>query len=198
MARVWYTQSYMHTTLFDFTLPELEAEVARLGHPAYRARQLFQWLHARGTTDPARMSNLPADLRRQLAEGRQCPPAEVVRALTSRDGLTTKLLVGFADGERVETVAMDAPGEQGARTRRTVCISTQAGCAMGCVFCATGQMGFARQLSAGEIVAQVDLARGLSERPLTILVVMGLGEPLANYVQTITAVRLHHDPPGLG
>jgi len=119
---------------------------------------------------------------------------------TSEDGETTKLLLRLSDGVLVETVLMQYP-EEGKHPRSTVCVSTQAGCAMGCVFCATGQMGFERNLTAGEIVAQVlHFARILasSDQHVTNVVFMGMGEPLANYAETVRAVRILTDPRAFG
>lgn len=184
-------------TLLGLGLADLERLATELGQLPYRGRQLFHWLHARGETDPAAMTDLPAAFRAELAGRFPLAPAEVVHRLTARDGLTHKLLVRLLDGEIVETVVMVSPAAAGRRARLTVCVSTQAGCAMGCVFCATGQMGFARQLDAGEIVSQVYVGAKAAGRPVTNVVFMGMGEPLANYEETLRAVRLLHDPHGL-
>jgi 23S rRNA (adenine2503-C2)-methyltransferase len=144
------------------------------------------------------MTDLPLAFRRSLAEHFLLTPGEIVRQMTSSDGLTSKLLVRLADGEIVETVAMRAPARGASSERLSICVSTQAGCAMGCTFCATGQIGFSRHLDAGEIVCQVYLGSRVGGRPVTNVVFMGMGEPLANYDQTIKAVRLLHDSRGLG
>lgn len=183
--------------LLGLTVGELEGLASALGEPAFRSRQLFAWLHAHGTTDPWAMTNLPRTFRDRLAERFIIAPAQVVRCLTSRDRVTKKLLVRFADGELVETVAMRAPARGSSGERLTICVSTQAGCAMACNFCATGQMGFSRQLDAGEIVSQVYLAGQAADLTITNIVFMGMGEPLANYEHTIKAIRLLHDPLGL-
>ena len=155
------------------------------------------------------MTNLPASLRARLAAETRINPLELIYEQASRDGRTVKWLFRLADGQTVETVLMLYPEIEGERgERRTVCISTQAGCAMGCVFCATGQAGLARNLTAGEIVAQVlTAARGSARQtcqvsrnltglrhPLTNVVVMGMGEPLANYDRTWQALAGHHRP----
>ncbi|NPV65602.1 MAG: 23S rRNA (adenine(2503)-C(2))-methyltransferase RlmN [Anaerolineae bacterium] len=182
--------------LYDLTLDELTALVTGWGQPAYRARQIWQWLYVQKVTDIQDMRNLPADLRAQLAEETRLNALEVARELYSTDGQTVKWLFRLPDGQLIESVLMGY-----ADGRRTACISTQAGCAMGCVFCATGQMGFARHLSSGEIVEQaVFLARWLEGRGerLSNVVLMGMGEPLHNYEQVLAAIRRLNAPEGLG
>jgi len=159
---------------------ELETLVTGWGEPAYRGRQVFEWVHRRGVIDPSGMTNLPRTLRDRLAS----TGSEEVRRLSSADGLTSKLLLRFHDGQEIEAVEMNTD-----TGRKTVCVSTQAGCAMGCVFCVTGQFGFARNLDAGEVMEQV-LRFNSPERPVTNVVFMGMGEPLANYDQTLRAIRL--------
>src|SRR5437773_11803829 len=136
------------------------------------------------------MTDLPAALRERF----QVAQSEEVRRLKSVDGLTSKLLLRLHDGQEIEAVEMKTAEEGG---RKTICVSTQAGCAMGCVFCVTGQFGFARNLEAGEIVEQV-LRFNSSERPVTNVVFMGMGEPLANYDETLRAIRLLMLGMGLG
>ncbi len=177
---------------------ELAPLLADLGQPRYRARQLFTWLHARAELDPDHMTDLPADLRAQLKASGALSGSAAVRRLQSSDGLTTKLLLKLRDGQEIEAVEMNtAAAEPGGR--KTVCVSTQAGCAMGCVFCVTGQFGFARNLDAGEIVEQV-LRCSRDGRPVSNVVFMGMGEPLANYDETVRAIRLlgHRDGLHLG
>jgi 23S rRNA (adenine2503-C2)-methyltransferase len=159
---------------------ELEELVASLGQPNYRGRQVFEWIHRRGVFDPRAMTNLPTDLRTRLGT----TWSEETRRLTSSDRRTTKLLVRLHDGQAIEAVEMLANDG-----RKTICVSSQAGCAMGCVFCVTGQFGFARNLEAGEIVEQV-LRFSTSARPVTNVVFMGMGEPLANYDELLRAMRL--------
>ncbi len=166
---------------------ELEDLVVGLGQPAYRGRQVFEWIHRHGVLDPHRMTNLSASLRDQLA----AHESHEVRRLTSVDGLTSKLLLRLHDGQEIEAVEMNTLSG-----RKTVCVSTQAGCAMGCVFCVTGQFGFARNLEAGEIVEQV-LRFNSAERRVTNVVFMGMGEPLANYDETLRAIRLLMHPRGI-
>jgi 23S rRNA (adenine2503-C2)-methyltransferase len=168
--------------------------------PDYRVRQVQAWL-VRGVDDPREMTDLPADLRDRLLEA-FAPLAEVVRHSTADDGLTHKILLrhGGQVGSEVESVLMVYPAGDGRATARaTVCISTQAGCAMACPFCATGQAGFRRQLTFGETVRQVTIMQrllatggtGIEGAPdhVTNVVFMGMGEPLANLDVTIAAVR---------
>ncbi len=181
---------------YDLTLDELTALVVGWGYPAYRARQVWRWLYVQKVIDVAQMANLPADLRERLAENVRLSALETVRQLFSADGDTVKWLFRLPDGQLIESVLMEYAG-----MRRTACLSTQAGCAMGCVFCATGQMGFARHLSAGEIIAQaVALARWLEEHGdrLSNVVLMGMGEPFHNYDAVLAAIRRLNAPEGLG
>ncbi|MGH9081860.1 MAG: 23S rRNA (adenine(2503)-C(2))-methyltransferase RlmN [Acidimicrobiales bacterium] len=175
-------------TAYDVTLDELGEMLA--GEPPYRARQVWDGLHRRGLR-PGEMTDLPAGLRRRL-EAALPPALEPVARRTADGGETVKWLWSLAGGGRVETVLMAYPD------RVTVCVSTQAGCAMACAFCATGQSGFRRNLSAGEIVEQV-VAAGRQARPrrLTHVVMMGMGEPLANYDRTWAAVERIHGDLGL-
>jgi 23S rRNA (adenine2503-C2)-methyltransferase len=166
---------------------ELEDLALSLGHPRYRGRQVFEWIHRRGVLDPHAMTNIPAGLRSELSATR----SREVGRLVSSDRLTMKLLLSLNDAQMIEAVEM--------RTRdgrKTICVSSQAGCAMGCVFCVTGQFGFARNLDAGEIVEQV-LRFSTLGRPVTNVVFMGMGEPLANYDETLRAIRLLTHPLGL-
>jgi 23S rRNA (adenine2503-C2)-methyltransferase len=168
---------------YDLTRDEL-ADILQ-GEPAYRARQVWDGLHVRAQR-PEELTELPAALRAVLAAA--LPPAlrEVSRQSADK-GQTTKWLWALGDGAKVETVLMQYPD------RVTVCVSTQAGCAMACQFCATGQSGFQRQLTQGEIVEQVAAAmRKSGSRRVSNIVFMGMGEPLANYERVWGAVvRLH-------
>ncbi|MBN1967251.1 MAG: 23S rRNA (adenine(2503)-C(2))-methyltransferase RlmN [Anaerolineae bacterium] len=183
------------TYLYDLTPVDLTALLADWGQPAYRARQLWEWLYVHKADDFAAMTNLPAPLRERLAAEATLTRLEVARQLFSSDGQTVKWLFRLPDGQLIESVLMEYDG-----TRRTACISTQAGCAMGCVFCATGQMGFARHLSPGEIVEQaLALARWLEAQGerLSNVVFMGMGEPFHNYDPVLEAMRRLNGPDGL-
>jgi 23S rRNA (adenine2503-C2)-methyltransferase len=174
---------------------ELAALMAGLGQPHFRTRQLIEWLYARSATEEIdsydKMSNLPASLRTTLAEREAIAAPKLVTCQCSTDG-TRKYLLELADGARVECVGIPEPG------RLTVCFSTQVGCGMGCVFCATGQLGFTRQLAPGEMVDQLlVVSRDFGQR-VSGAVAMGEGEPLANYANTLAALRLMNAPYGLG
>jgi len=190
------------TSLYDLSLPELTARVEAAGQPAYRARQVWEWTYRSFAASYDEMTNVPAALRRELARALPLPSIETVATLTSDDGLTRKRLLRLADGKLIEAVQMMYDPRGDARGRATACVSSQAGCAMGCSFCATGQGGFERNLTAGEIVAQVaGFARELrqrSERPLTNVVFMGMGEPMANYANVWAAVERLNSPEGFG
>ncbi|MFN8591718.1 MAG: 23S rRNA (adenine(2503)-C(2))-methyltransferase RlmN [Thermomicrobiales bacterium] len=180
--------------LYDLILPELIDKVAGWGLPAYRARQIWGWAYRQLAPDYEAMTNLPVTLRARLSEEMPLSPLTPVRTLTADQGETIKTLYSTADGELLETVLMLYPD------RATVCVSCQVGCAVGCAFCATGLMGLTRNLNAGEIVAQVvDAARLARERgrELNNIVMMGMGEPLQNYVETMRFITIVHDPAGL-
>ncbi|GAB4521203.1 MAG: 23S rRNA (adenine(2503)-C(2))-methyltransferase RlmN [Anaerolineales bacterium] len=189
---------------YDLTFPELSALVEAWGAAAYRARQLWQGAYQHLWHTPAQFSNLPQNLRARLESEIHFDLLEPVTRLESSDGQTVKTLFRLHDGQLIEAVLMrygDASPkrEGGRRVRRTLCISTQAGCGMGCTFCATGQMGFRRHLSSGEIVAQVlYYARKLAEagEHVTNVVVMGMGEPFHNYDNTLAAIERLNDPQG--
>ncbi len=173
------------TNLYNLNFDELTEFITNLGQPTFRAQQVWDWLYKRYALDFETMGNIPKAFRAQLAESATLQIGQVVDALYSSDGRTKKVLFKLPDGQFIETVLMKY------EKRRTLCISTQAGCAMGCVFCATGQMGFFRHLSVAEIVAQVlyfahELAQ--SGDHVTNIVLMGMGEPLHNYENTLTAV----------
>jgi len=185
----------------DLSLAELTVELQELGHPGYRARQVWRVLFHALETDFGTLTDLPVDLRRALQERFSLPGAETAIEQTSADGSTRKALLRLGDGELIETVLMRYPATPDGRARNTVCVSTQAGCAMGCSFCATGQQGFRRNLRPGEIVEQVlqfaRLLRSEGER-VTNVVFMGMGEPLANYGATVRAVETLNHAQGFG
>jgi 23S rRNA (adenine2503-C2)-methyltransferase len=181
------------TDIAELELDELEQALAALGHPRFHARQIFQWVHRRGVTDFAVMSDLGRDLRASLETRFRITTPHVERKERSSDG-TTKFLLRLADGKLIESVYIpDTPAQ-------TFCVSTQVGCAMRCAFCLTGKMGIDRNLTAGEIAGQVRvLARelGMLEARFNI-VLMGMGEPLHNYEATMKALRMLADEHGLG
>jgi 23S rRNA (adenine2503-C2)-methyltransferase len=179
--------------VFDLSFVEMQATLTALGEPAYRARQLWHGLYRRHVEDPDSLTDLPAPLRARLGELMRFRAGEVRARAVSQDGGTEKALIRLIDGAEIEAVLMRY------ERRRTACISTQAGCAMGCVFCATGQMGYLRNLTAGEIIAQVmHFARRLAREGdrLTNVVVMGMGEPFHNYDATMEAIERLSDREG--
>jgi len=186
--------------IYDLDLPALTELLKSWGEPAYRARQIWQGLYKNFWNSPAEFSNLPKTLREKMAAELLFEELTPTLKLDSSDGQTRKTLFKLPDGRQIEAVLMRYDHETyESRTRRTLCISTQVGCAMGCTFCATGQMGFSRHLSSGEIVAQVIYyARLLHEKgeAVTNVVVMGMGEPFHNYENTLAAIDRLNDPEG--
>jgi len=184
--------------LLNLSFAELETTLTAWGEPAYRARQVWTWVYVHLVDEFQRMTNLPRDLRARLTDAFLIDPLTPITSLTADDGLTEKALLALPpleSDERIEAVLMRYP----TAGRNTICISTQVGCAVGCAFCATGQMGFRRNLSAGEIAAQVlYFARRLQsqDQAITHVVLMGMGEPLANYDASLTAIRRLNDPAG--
>jgi len=189
-------------SIHDLTFRELESALVADGvHPSH-TRTLWRAVHRRGATDFSDCPDFLPPLARwvsgQAGAGRRfsIDQPSIEGETASGDGLTRKFLLRLEDGQRIETVLMDYTG------RSTACVSTQAGCAMGCVFCATGQMGFLRHLRAGEIVAQVlHVQRVLKSAGLpgvTNLVLMGMGEPLHNYDAVMTALEILTDSRGVG
>ncbi len=192
-------------SLYDLTYEELEDVIKGWGHPAYRARQIWEWVYVKLAGDFASMTNLPKELRRQLAETFSLAPLHLLTEAVSTDKRTRKGLFRLRGNETVETVLMFYD------KRRTLCISSQVGCGMGCPFCATGLSGFRRNLSTGEIVGQVlyyarwladPLAGGEEAAPVprptrvTNVVFMGMGEPMANYDRVWKAIRILTDKRG--
>ena len=173
---------------------ELEEWFVSRGEAAFRARQLMRWLYHRGELEPRRMTDMTLTLRESLARTAGLVLPEVLRQERSADG-TRKWLLDAGGGQVVETVFIPE------RSRGSLCVSSQVGCAVNCPFCATGQMGFSRNLSAAEIVAQALVARrelGAGERAITNIVFMGMGEPLANFREVARAASVFVDHLGLG
>lgn len=180
--------------IYDLDLPDLEQSFREAGQPAYRAQQVWQGLYHQFWQQPEQFTNLPKTLRGWLQENFVFQSLVPSQVLQSKDGETRKTLFRLPDGRAIEAVLMRY--EQ----RKTLCISTQAGCAMGCVFCATGQMGFKRHLTTGEIVEQVlYYARMLRDEgePVTNIVFMGMGEPFHNYDATMQAINRLNHPAGM-
>jgi len=180
--------------LLDLDYGELESLLESVGQPRYRTDQIWQWLYKQLVTDIQDMTSLPKALRAKLEEVSVLDTPQVLATQESLTGETRKDLLEMHDGEQVEVVLMRYI------ERRTVCVSTQVGCAIGCQFCATGQMGFQRNLSSGEIVAQVlhfERALRAQGQRVTNVVFMGMGEPLLNYDNTLAAITRLMDPDGL-
>jgi 23S rRNA (adenine2503-C2)-methyltransferase len=177
--------------LFGMDRPALERVVGALGEPAYRASQIYSWLYRRRARSLDEMTDLSRALRDQLAAGHELRWPEVVERSRSIDG-TVKYLFRLDDGATIESVYI--PEER----RRTICISTQAGCPLKCAFCLTGIAGYKRNLKAWEILGQVAtvMAEAPPEQKAWNIVVMGMGEPLLNYEATVHALRILMDPEG--
>jgi 23S rRNA (adenine2503-C2)-methyltransferase len=188
----------------------LTAWLAARGEPAYRAQQILAGAHRPTVSSLDDLTDLPRSLRAAVAEAFRFSSIAGSHTLEADGGLTAKAVHELGDGQRIESVLMRYPGRGSGAGRTTVCISSQAGCAVGCPFCATGQAGFGRQLTAGEIVDQVLhwhrdpwLALGADWRPgggrsHYNIVFMGMGEPLNNADRVFSAVRLLNDPARLG
>jgi len=178
--------------LADLDRLSLEAALEEGGHKRFRARQIFRWIYRRGVTDVGAMTDLPRALRESLAaEFTLSTPGMAARERSS-DG-TEKFLLTLGDGRQIEAVFIpDTPA-------MTFCVSTQVGCAMACAFCLTGKMGLVRNLTAGEIAGQVRVLAGALEMRDTAfnIVLMGMGEPLHNYDETMKALRIIADEHGL-
>ena len=177
--------------LHDITHGELLEALEELGQPKFRAKQIEEWLWEKGATSFDEMTNLPKALRTSLAERYTLGGLTQLARQESADG-SRKYLLGLSDGAAVECVGMPTG------SRLAVCASTQAGCGMGCAFCATGASGLTRSLTASEIYEQVMHVRDDFDSRVTSVVLMGQGEPFANYDATLSALRRMNSPEGLG
>jgi 23S rRNA (adenine2503-C2)-methyltransferase len=183
--------------LLDLDLAGLESFFVEIGEKAFRARQVLQWIHKYRVTDFAEMSNLSKSLRQKLAETAEIKLPEVLHEHISKDG-TRKWIIKLSCGNSIETVYI--PEDD----RGTLCVSSQVGCALACTFCSTAQQGFNRNLTAGEIIGQLWIANEAlgkdpkGNRVVTNVVMMGMGEPLANYDNVVTAMKLMRDDFGYG
>jgi 23S rRNA (adenine2503-C2)-methyltransferase len=175
------------------SLDELKTLVKRLDEPSYRAGQIAEWVFARGARGFDEMTNLSKALRERLSETTELARADILETHESREDGTRKLLLEYADGTRIEAVLLRD------EDRITGCVSSQVGCKFGCSFCATGSMGFTRDLTAGEMVEEIIALRGVAEPDrLGNLVFMGMGEPLDNYDNVMAAIRIANARWGLG
>lgn len=188
----------MTANLLDFDLEGLAAFCAGLGEKRFRATQLFRWIHQRGAADFDQMTDLAKSLREKLKGAARIQPLPVLSQHESADG-TIKWLFDVGNGDAVETVFIPETD------RGTLCVSSQAGCAVGCRFCSTGHQGFSRNLTTGEILAQLWFAEHFlrrhlkrDERIVSNVVMMGMGEPLQNYGQLVPALKAMLDDHGYG
>ena len=173
----------MKPNIKDLALREFESVLSERQEPSYRAQQIWQWLFQKRAASFSEMTNLPAALRVRLAEDFTIGRLAILKRAVSRDG-TQKFLLGLADGHSIESVLIPEA------KRLTLCVSTQAGCGFGCAFCATAVLGLKRNLRASEILDQIlEAGRSLAvDQRITHVVLMGMGEPLANYVETVKAL----------
>lgn len=183
----------------SFQFEELQEMLRRLGEPSYRVGQIADWLYKRRAESFEKMTDLPHALRAQLAKLFTFDRSEIVRVLGSRD-TTRKFLFRLADGNLIESVLIPAsPTLYGEKSdRRTICISTQVGCAYGCKFCASGLEGFSRNLRPNEIIDQIIAIEGASGEMIDNIVFMGMGEPLANFDNVMRAICIINASWGLG
>lgn len=179
--------------IYDLNLDQISEMILKLGEPGYRATQIWESLYHQLNDDPTSYTTIPIALRQEIGTKWSFVSLSKAAESISQDSNTHKVLFETIPGDKIETVLMRY------QRRRTVCISTQSGCGIGCVFCATGQMGFERNLSSGEIVEQVlYFARQLKEQDdrLTNIVIMGMGEPFQNYDATMRAIETLNHPAG--
>ncbi|KPL01375.1 MAG: hypothetical protein AMJ91_00365 [candidate division Zixibacteria bacterium SM23_73_3] len=169
-------------------IEDYEKLLGELGEKRYKARQLASWIYDKGITDFAQMTELSKDLRKKLNQIAVIDSIKLVKRQISQKDISEKFLFELSDGEKIETVLI----WEGKRV--TVCLSTQVGCQLGCTFCATGKMGFKRNLTAGEIIDQIIT---LGEHGITHVVLMGMGEPLLNYDHTLKALKIMNNELGL-
>ena len=188
----------MTVNLLDYDLEGLALYCERLGEKRFRATQLFRWIHQRGASNFQDMSDLARSLREKLSATAQVKPLEILSQHISADG-TIKLLFDVGHGDAVEAVFIPE------KDRGTLCISSQAGCAVGCRFCSTGHQGFSRNLRAGEIISQLWFAEHFlrshlkrCDRVVSNVVMMGMGEPLQNYAELVPALRVMLDDHAYG
>ena len=177
--------------LFGLDSAELSQYFKKLGHSSFRGKQAADWLYKKSVRDIAQMTNIPAVVREQLAGDAVITRSEIIKESRAKDG-TTKFLLKLADGETIESVLL--PYSE----RTSVCVSTQVGCAAGCLFCATAECGFVRNLTAGEIVDQVLTLQERGGARVTHVVFMGMGEPLLNFDNLLKAIHLLNKEVGIG
>ena len=180
----------MKTNLYNLTLAELEEYFISLGEKKFRAKQVFKWMYEKRAPGFGEMSNLPVPLRDKLQRSASLTLPVIADKKRSKESPTVKYLLKLKDNEFIETVFIHKPN------RTTICISSQLGCALNCGFCATGSMGFKRNLTAGEIAGQLLSVSADTGETITNVVVMGMGEPFLNYEQVIKALDILSDDNG--
>ena len=176
------------------SLDQLGVAVKEWGLPSFTAKQIWRWIYEKGETDINHMTDLSVEARRRLEQEVVIPELAIAQKFSSRDGTVKYLLQGY-DGQAFESVYLPTRKESG--EYNTVCVSTQVGCAVKCPFCATGQMGFSRNLRTAEIVDQIHVIEHDQHQVVRNVVLMGMGEPLLNYEETIEAVRIWREVKGL-
>lgn len=177
--------------LFGLNRAELSSLSEQLGQPAFRGKQISEWLYKKGAREIGNMSNLPTTMREELARVAALTRSQVITESKATDG-TAKYLLELGDGEKIESVLLPYSD------RVSVCVSTQVGCPAGCLFCATGASGFVRNLTAGEIVDQVLTLQENGGMRVTHVVFMGMGEPMLNFDNVVKALHLLNDEVGIG
>jgi 23S rRNA (adenine2503-C2)-methyltransferase len=175
----------------DLTLDELKKEITSMGEPAHRARQISRWLYGKNAESFEAMTDLPKKLIEKLDKEYFIKGLECAEHLVSKDG-TEKFLWKLEKGRHVESVLIKE------KNRKTLCLSTQVGCRFGCPFCASGKIGFVRDLTLSEITGQVLAAQGICGCRVTNIVFMGMGEPLDNYDNLVKVIRIINHPDGIG
>lgn len=179
-----------------YSLDDLTALLKDWGQPAFRGKQIYEWIHKHHASSYDDMTNLPQTLRKRLEEQFPLNAISIVDRQQSRDG-SRKYLLQLGDGHLVETVGLPSFDQDGLITRLSVCVSSQVGCAMACTFCATGKEGFSRNLTAAEIIEQVTTVQKDFNHRVSNVVVMGQGEPFLNYDEVLTALKILNDSSDL-
>ena len=201
-----YLMEMARKNILDLSHTQLKELIHSLGEPAYRADQILWWVYNKLATSFEEMTDLPQTLRQKLISGALLSSLATVAEKISADGQTRKVLFRLDDGRTIESSFMLYGRAGSSRERRTVCVSTQVGCPIGCSFCATGQQGFERNLRPGEIIEQVlyfmrsmnkEVDTDLARRPVTNVVFMGMGEPLANYEAVWLSIEMLNSKQGL-
>ena len=180
----------MKSKIKDFTFEELKNEMELINEKSFRATQIWEWLYKENVSSFDEMTNLSIDLRDKLKERYEIGTYQILRKLESKDG-TKKFLFDILDGNAIETVLMEY------KFGKSICVSTQVGCKMGCKFCASTGIDFIRSLSAGEIVEQILAVQREENVKVSNVVFMGIGEPLDNYDNVVKSINILNNPKGL-